>query len=277
MPYAVLLEVALQPCGWLAAYMGSALTSETDLRFRNLGGTAMQLRTITPGAGTLSTRVRCTGVSSSGGMIIQHYSFDVQCNGTSVYRGDTNFGFFSDEALANQVGIRDAASYEPSEAELSVSAPFEYPREAPYSEDMLRMVDRVEVYAPKGGPNGLGFIRGGIQVDPEAWFFAAHFYQDPVWPGSLGLEGFLQLLRYLAVERWAAGPAPCVESVALGEQHGWLYRGQIVPQNKRVSIEAWVTEVDDERQVLRADGGLSVDGRVIYRMQHFAVRLVERS
>src|SRR5262249_43520256 len=27
MPFAVLLEIALQPCGWLAAYCGSALTS----------------------------------------------------------------------------------------------------------------------------------------------------------------------------------------------------------------------------------------------------------
>jgi len=40
MPYAILLEIALQPCGWLAAYVGSALTSEHDLHFRNLGGTA---------------------------------------------------------------------------------------------------------------------------------------------------------------------------------------------------------------------------------------------
>ncbi len=40
MPFAVLLEVALQPCGWLAAYLGSALTSPVDLSFRNLGGTA---------------------------------------------------------------------------------------------------------------------------------------------------------------------------------------------------------------------------------------------
>ena len=40
MPFGVLLEIALQPCGWLAAYMGSALRSDRDLRFRNLGGTA---------------------------------------------------------------------------------------------------------------------------------------------------------------------------------------------------------------------------------------------
>ena len=30
MPFAVLLEAALQPCGWLAAYLGSALTSDDE-------------------------------------------------------------------------------------------------------------------------------------------------------------------------------------------------------------------------------------------------------
>ena len=40
MPFAVLLETALQPCGWFAAYLGSALTSDVDIKFRNLGGQA---------------------------------------------------------------------------------------------------------------------------------------------------------------------------------------------------------------------------------------------
>ena len=48
MPFAVLLEIALQPCGWLAAYLGSALTSDADLSFRNLGGRAVQRRRVTP-------------------------------------------------------------------------------------------------------------------------------------------------------------------------------------------------------------------------------------
>ena len=37
-PYAILLEAGLQPCGWLAAYLGSALAGDEELRFRNLGG-----------------------------------------------------------------------------------------------------------------------------------------------------------------------------------------------------------------------------------------------
>src|SRR5262249_6359793 len=73
MPFAVLLEVALQPCGWLAAYLGSALTSPVDLSFRNLGGDAVLLRPVGPDAGTLTTRVRVAGVASSAGMILQHY------------------------------------------------------------------------------------------------------------------------------------------------------------------------------------------------------------
>ena len=48
LPLAILLEVALQPCGWLAAYMGSALNSTEDLQFRNLGGKARQHRRCRP-------------------------------------------------------------------------------------------------------------------------------------------------------------------------------------------------------------------------------------
>src|SRR5207245_687237 len=58
MPYAVLLEAVLQSCGWLAAYVGSALTSPGGLHFRNLGGQATQLAAVTPDSGTLATHAR---------------------------------------------------------------------------------------------------------------------------------------------------------------------------------------------------------------------------
>src|SRR5258707_2958516 len=76
MPFAVLLEVALQPCGWLAAYLGSALTSPIDLRFRNLGGQATQHRLVTPDIGTLTTMVKITRVSNSARLIIQEYDLN---------------------------------------------------------------------------------------------------------------------------------------------------------------------------------------------------------
>src|SRR5262249_19369667 len=48
MPFAVIMEVALQPCGWLATYAGSVLSSEVDLHFRNLDGTGTVLREVPP-------------------------------------------------------------------------------------------------------------------------------------------------------------------------------------------------------------------------------------
>jgi 3-hydroxymyristoyl/3-hydroxydecanoyl-(acyl carrier protein) dehydratase len=275
MPFAVLLEIALQPCGWFAAYMGSALTSDTDLHFRNLGGNATQRANVAPGSGTLSVDVKCTNVSSSAGMIIQNYEYTVRGRQGVVYTGDTYFGFFSAAALENQVGLGADKMYQPSQAELSVSAPFDYPADPPYPGTRWRMVNRIDVYDPKGGKNGLGFIRGSILVDPEAWFFKAHFYQDPVWPGSLGLEAFLQVLKLIAVERWAVGGEPQLEALALNEAHSWTYRGQVLPVDKEVTVEATVTRIDDDKQRIHAEGHLTVDGRVIYEMSNFTVRLTE--
>jgi 3-hydroxymyristoyl/3-hydroxydecanoyl-(acyl carrier protein) dehydratase len=273
MPFAVLLETALQPCGWLAAYIGSALTSSTDLRFRNLGGTAVQHREVTPASSVLTTRVRITRVASSGGMIIQNYDMRVSDSAGVLYEGDTVFGFFSREALATQVGIREATPYVPEAAEAARGRAFPYPEAAPFPEKTLRMVDRIDLFVPDGGPRGLGFIRGVKAVDPGEWFFTAHFYEDPVCPGSLGLESFLQLLKVVATERWGGSAASRFQAVALGRKHTWTYRGQIVPLNREVTIEAVVTAVDDADRTITADGYLSVDGKVIYGMNDFTLRM----
>ena len=273
MPFAVLLEAALQPCGWLAAYVGSALTSPIDLSFRNLGGSAVQHRPVTPASGTLTATASLTKVAASGGMIIQEFSFAVADAGGVLYNGETMFGFFTKEALANQVGIRDAGIYRPTAAEEERGRRLPYPDSPPYPETMLRMVDLIELYVPDGGPAGLGYLRGVKHVDPDEWFFRAHFFQDPVTPGSLGLESFLQLLKYAACERWGWRECALLAAVAPGRGHRWLYRGQIIPANTRVTVEAWVTGVDEEEKVLAADGFLSVDGRVIYQMNDFTVRM----
>jgi 3-oxoacyl-(acyl-carrier-protein) synthase/3-hydroxymyristoyl/3-hydroxydecanoyl-(acyl carrier protein) dehydratase len=270
MPFAVLLEVALQPCGWLAAYVGSALTSPEDLSFRNLGGEAVLHAPVGPDVGTLSTRVRLASVASSGGTILQHYDFEVRSSREIIYGGKTSFGFFPRAALAHQVGIQGTRPYEPSAAERARGRAFPFPRRAPLPGGCLRMVDRIDLYVPDGGPRGLGLIEGSKDVDPDEWFFQAHFYQDPVWPGSLGLESFVQLLKVAALQRW---PAATRLQVAGGSAHRWLYRGQVVPGDRRVAVQAVVTACEETEAGghLTADGWLLVDGRAIYRMNDFTL------
>ncbi len=270
MPFAVLLEIALQPCGWLAAYMGSALTSDMDLKFRNLGGEGVQHLPATCASGILTTRVKVTNVADSGGMIIQHFTFEVKGSEGTLYKGTTYFGFFSAQALLDQKGIQDAKPHEPSRSEMERGIiNVKYPTEPPFPEKKMRMVDHIDLFIPDGGPHGLGFIRGSKKVDPDEWFFNAHFYQDPVTPGSLGVEAFIQLLKFVATRRWGALPETVFEGMT--EKHQWLYRGQVVPTDQTVTIEAFITEMNDNVGSIRADGFLMVDGRVVYKLTDFTL------
>ena len=135
------------------------------------------------------------------------------------------------------------------------------------------MVDAIDLYVADGGTRGLGFIRGVKTVIPDEWFFKAHFYQDPVWPGSLGLEAFLQLLKVAAVKRWGWQPGNRFETMALNRPHTWTYRGQVIPKDHQVTIQAEITAIDDDKRLLEAEGFLIVDGRIIYQMEQFTLRI----
>jgi len=271
MPFCILLEIVLQPCGWLAAYAGSALTSETDLSFRNLGGKATQYKEISNTSGLLQMDVTMTNVSLSGGMIIQRYEMSVYGELGMVYEGYTEFGFFSKAALAQQLGVQGATLYEPTDAELKIGKSFKYPTVAPFADTMIQMIDDIEIYLPDGGPNALGFIRGNKLVDRDEWFFKAHFYQDPVNPGSLGLEAFIQLIKVVAADKFDLDGSAMFCSVAIDHEHEWIYRGQVLPSNKNVVVEAVITEIDLNNKFIKADGYYVVDDIIIYQMKNFTL------
>ncbi len=328
MPFSVLLEVGLQTCGFQAAFMGSALHSDSDLFFRNLGGTGTQYAEVFPDAGTLTTRARATGVSKAGGMIIEEFDLQIWRGAQIIYAGHTNFGFFTESALAQQVGIRNAAerAYVPPVSErqrgrriVLEQLPPLTPEDGPvmhvssgaaqafrlcsrrqdtgatssYGDISLAatpaaalpgrallMIDEVDLSIPDGGPHGLGYIHGIKKVDPDEWFFKAHFYQDPVCPGSLGLESFLQLLKIVALEKWGStlNATHRFTPILLGAAHRWQYRGQILPTGKLVEVEAVITETREQPSpLIKADGFLKIDGTVIYEMLEFGMMMVPRA
>ncbi len=277
MPFAVFLEVALQPCGWVSSVVGSALTAGDDLYYRNLDGTSRLHRTVGRDAGTLVTRATLLKSSSSGGMIIQELSFAVTtADGAPVYDGTTVFGFFPQAALARQVGVGGAGDVE--RARLAercagfdvVDAGFAGP---------LRMVDRVTGYWPGASRTGRGRVRTEKDVDAGEWFFKAHFFQDPVQPGSLGVEAMVQALQWLAVHEGhhRGMRRPRFEPLAVGEPAVWKYRGQVTPRSKLVQVELDLVDVEAEAGavLLRADAVLWVDGTPIYRVEGLAVRLAD--
>ena len=111
MPFAVLLEIPLQVCGWLAAYVGSALTSDEDLSLpqpRRHGRPARRRRRPDRHAHVAGDDDQGLALGRDDHPALRPR--DVAPATTPVYRGDTYFGFFRREALADQVGIREAVA-----------------------------------------------------------------------------------------------------------------------------------------------------------------------
>ena len=284
MPFAVLLEAALQPCGWLASYLGCALTTETELCFRNLDGKGTLHVDLLPDSGTLVTRVKSTGISSVASMIIVNFVVECEVDGVLVYDLETVFGFFPQSALENQVGLpttdlQRALLEAPANQTVDFTLPTaKLPPGPQLAEPMLLMIDRVSHFDPTGGPAGLGAARAEKDVNPGEWFFKAHFFQDPVQPGSLGIEAMIQLLQWTMREMGLAEGVenPRFETLGLGEEMLWKYRGQVIPENKLISSTIEITEIRKEESAVLVvcDASLWVDGKRIYEAEGLGMRIV---
>ena len=280
-PLSVLIEILLQPCGWLSSYNGFAANRPDDVVFRNLDGGDVLLHK-PAGLGTLRVRSTLERYAEGGGSTIVF--FDVICTQGEdvVMTMKTAFGFFSPEALKNQVGLR----VEPGQLEaLSAPAPVALPYRAeeldgaPWlAQGRLQVIDRVKFW-PGAGQAGLGRLVAEFDVHPGAWFFKAHFFQDPVQPGSLGLEAMQQAARAAARLAGLAGSGSGFEPVAVGQQFSWKFRGQVVPTNTRTRSEIEiVSTVRDERGVLVVfNGSFWVDDLRIYETLGMGLRIVDSS
>ncbi len=284
-PFAVLLEAMLQPCGWLAMYMGLGRHVTEDLSFRNLDGKGCVMRReLPPGCGELRSDVTLIRFSRAGDTVLTFFRVDAFLDDRPVMSFETAFGFFTGHQLANQAGLptTDPQRQRMGEAgdcaiDLEGPAP-ELPPGPVLASGDYRMIDTITLYQPDGGEPGLGRIRGRQRIRPQAWYFKAHFFQDPVQPGSLGLEALIQLLQtFMRLKGLHEGlPEPRFQSLALERPFDWSYRGQVLPTNREVITELTVTAVErrEGRVVAVAAGSLWVDGLRIYSVENLAVAVL---
>lgn len=277
MPFSVLTEVILQPCGWLASYSGFALSGET--RFRNLDGSGATARQVRPGDGMIRTRTTLTRCSRVGPMTIVFFQLEATlADGTPVVSLETSFGFFTKAALASQAGLKAS-----EEQQTFFNAPADPPTESgtllPASSHCLALFDVIDRFEAKGGEAGLGRIRARQSVDPYAWYFKAHFFSDPVQPGSLGLEMLVQLLARAADLNGHADPydQPVWEPIAPDETFTWTYRGQVNPTARQVTpiVEIERVVAGEGETIVTGIGSIWVDGMRIYEMRGVSIRISE--
>jgi 3-hydroxymyristoyl/3-hydroxydecanoyl-(acyl carrier protein) dehydratase len=205
-------------------------------------------------------------------------SFDVDVvrkDGRRILDLKTQFGFFPPSSLVRQAGL-PAKPHFSSAFDLR-PAPVQITMQAPKALGRMQMIDEIDYCDPNGGEAGLGLIRSQQHVDPNAWYFKAHFYQDPVQPGSLGLDAMVQALTQLI---WKKGlhegmASPHLTTLAPNAQIKWSYRGQVTPERKTVTsvMEILKIEERDEDILITARGSLWRDGLRVYEVGPMCVSL----
>jgi len=287
-PYSMLMEIALQPCGFLSAYMGPTLAfPEIDFYFRNLDGIGKLLREVDLRGRTLVNRVELVSSTTLQGIIIQKYTFDMQLDGESFYVGSSTFGYFTQQALASQAGLdRGKPPAKWHEATPTVqpvhlpgnravppadTATFALPRhQLAFLDDVLIAVD--------GGAQGLGYAYATNNVHPADWFFTCHFHQDPVMPGSLGLETIVQAIQAYALQA-GLGREFRAPRFGLVENHelAWKYRGQVLNDSQNVAVEVHITKIERAAGavLISADASLWKDTLRIYEFKNVGVRIAD--
>ncbi len=272
MPYSLLLEAALQPCGWLATYVGCTLGREGDLRFRNLDGEGEVLCEVAPDAGTLRTRASLRSISDTASMVIVGFDVVSSLDQRDVYRLRTTFGFFPDAAFEAQAGLPIGEAHralfdavgEPIDLRSSPSRFFGGSACLPTGR--LSLLDEVSFF-DGAGRSQLGAARAKSTVDSGAWFFRAHFFQDPVQPGSLGMEAMLALLRFCMLEKKLdeGMHRPRFSPIAT-RPHRWKYRGQVLPEDAEIVITLELTSIERgaDHIIAESEASFWVDGKRIY-------------
>ncbi|MEO0779718.1 MAG: 3-hydroxyacyl-[acyl-carrier-protein] dehydratase FabA, partial [Bacteroidota bacterium] len=101
-----------------------------------------------------------------------------------------------------------------------------------------------------------------------------HFYQDPVMPGSLGVEAIYEAIQIFVLQQELAKDFKEVRFQHLpNHQTVWKYRGQILQQDPEMHLEVHVASVErtTEGLIIRADASLWKGTLRIYEVTQLAV------
>ncbi|HEX7542241.1 MAG TPA: hypothetical protein VF352_08930 [Anaerolineales bacterium] len=279
LPYSICIEVALQPCGVLSAYLGTPLRfPEVDYYFRNLDGETMFNRMVDARGKTVRARAKLLKTIFYGSTIIQHFSFELNCDGEVFFEGKSSFGYFSAEAMAGETGLDGGKTVLPwlkKAGQESQIVPIEGTAlERGLPKGKLRLLDSV-VINNSVGDHQEGYVYANRRNIPQDWFYACHFYEDPVMPGSLGIEAIVQAMKVFAHQQSKDAAAT---AIVAGRKMNWSYRGQVLPHHRQMQVEVHFhkTQRIGKTKLFTGDASLWADDSRIYEVQNMEIAIEEK-
>jgi PfaB family protein len=296
-PNCVYLESALQASILLGYFLGATLAfPEQELAIRNLDGRALFLAEPDLRGRTIRHHETLLSTNQHNGSVLQNFSFVLECEGQRFYQGESLFGYFPSAALQNQQGLdkgrlvtfwyqqQTTGTEQAQHFDLTdgvSNALFHASADRPYyrlAQQQLNLLHQVQLY-PTGGRFEKGYLHGYRAIRPTDWYFKCHFYRDPVMPGSLGLEAFIQGMQLFALVHqlgMTKFKSPRF-GIATGVEHQWKYRGQLLMSDPDMHVEIHIKDIRETEHaiILIADCDLFKDHLRIYQVDNMSIAILE--
>ena len=278
LPYSICIEVALQPCGVLSAFLGTPLRfPKVDYSFRNLDGETVFHRLVDTRGKTIQARAELLKTIFYGSTIIQHFSFELICDGEVFFEGNSSFGYFSAESMASQTGLDAGKTILPWLKQIGHGNQF-IPIEGTALETVLpkgklHLLDGV-IISIGAGDHQEGYVYANRRNTPQDWFYACHFHEDPVMPGSLGIEAIFQAMKVFAQLQSKENQTA---DLVTGQKMNWSYRGQVLQQNQQMQLEVHFNETWQvgSKKLYKGSASLWADNSRIYEVRNLAIAIEE--
>ncbi len=133
----------------------------------------------------------------------------------------------------------------------------------------MLMLDCITKISGSGGKYGHGEVEAEFEVQPDAWFFACHFKDDPIMPGSLALDGLCQLLGFYLGWQGFKGKG---RALGIGEVK---YKGEIVPTSGKITYHLDIRKIVKSSIAMAiADGVIVSQGRVVQTAKSLRVGII---
>ncbi len=289
LPFCVLNEVVLQPCGLLPQLLELDMMSPSDRFIRNLGGRMITHADLFAVEDRIIADVVLKEVVNTPDTFMVKYDGTYTLpDGTLIAEGkDLHFGFFSKDGLAAAPGLTlkadEKAKIEEFNAKSTViteenlPAPHEIGTRLKLPQWPALFFDRAVELRPEGGRFGKGYLKVVKAVDPSEWIFYSHFYMDSVVPGSYSLDACTQALRYYML--YLGLDQNLGEDAYFRINHDqwmdWQYRGQILQHNKEIEYILEIREIAEDQNGPYAVAMARVvcDGKHIYSLDNMRVSM----
>jgi 3-hydroxyacyl-[acyl-carrier protein] dehydratase/trans-2-decenoyl-[acyl-carrier protein] isomerase len=133
----------------------------------------------------------------------------------------------------------------------------------------MLMLDCITKISDDGGKYGRGVVEAEFEVNADSWFFACHFKDDPVMPGSLALDALCQLLGFYLGWKGYKGKG---RAVGIGEVK---YKGEILPTSGKITYHLDIRKIiKNSIAMALADGEVLLQGHVVHTAKSLRVGII---